>query len=835
MNYNGMDIGEVAKKLSENFGEKIEYRLNSPHTTITQLLTDSRNIFNPEDTLFFAINTIGGNDGHNYMKFLYDKGVRNFVAEVLPEDLKLKEDLNIILVSDTVRALSEIGSWKREKAKEVVAIVGSRGKTTLKEMLFELLEPSFRISRSPRSYNSKIGVPLSLWQIQDQTDIALIEAGISRLGEMYPLAQIIDPDTVIFNNIGDSHSEGFQSMQQKADEKALIASSLKNQTLIYPFDNEFIKKAVDKYQKDKTLLRWSTINHNAELFIETSDSSNGKTKIEYVWQNRKYSMEVSFNKEYDFENFAAALAFLLKEGISHEEIKERFNRLHRINTRLNVSDGVNGCTIIKDSYTSDLSSLLPAIDFMMRRKIPSQTPTLIISDLHHEGEDVEKTYKEISGIINQSGIKKFIGIGSSMIKHRELFPQNSFFYVDTESFLENMSASDFNDEIILLKGSGEFGFERIYEVLEIKKHETVMEINLDSILKNYNYFRKHVPSQTGIIAMVKASGYGSGSYEIAKTLQDAGASYLAVAALDEGIELRRKGITMPVMVMNPRSANYKSLFRNKLEPVIYTLSMVEKLIDEAKKNDIGEYPVHIKLDTGMHRMGFEAHEIDNLIDFLYSTRNIRVTSVFSHLATADCPDMDEFTFRQLTKFEDMSNRLINGLGYPVKRHILNSAGILRFPQYHFDFVRLGIGLYGANTLPQEMEEPLAVVSTLRSVIICIREIEPDEAVGYGRRGVVNKKSRIATIPIGYADGMNRKFGNGALKVLVNGKAVPTIGNICMDATMLDVTDVACKEGDSVEIFGDNISLNSLAELLDTIPYEILTSVSPRVKRIYFRE
>lgn len=853
---------KLSEGLDTELSAKTSFYFEKPENEITTLLTDSRNLFIPSETLFFAIRTPGGNDGHKYIRELYNKGVRNFVVEEIPEELnKLKA--NFLIVDDVIKSLAEIGKTHRFFSKEIVAITGSRGKTTLKEMIFQLMEPYKKISRSPRSYNSKIGVPLSLWQISPDSEISIIEAGISKKGEMQNLADTILPDTVIFTNIGDAHSNGFESKEEKAEEKFIIARGESVKTIIYPKDNKLIDTLSKSLPKNKEIIRWSLTDSDVELFIniKSSDKINSSFKkefennspdilsqdqncknpnsknveIEYIWKEEKGKFKAILEKDYDLENIAGALAFMLKEGLNQDQIERSFKNLKRINTRLNVSDGINGCSVILDSYTSDLSSLLPAIDFMNRRKMPWQTSTLIISDLHYEGHNIADTYKEMSDIVKKTGITKVIGVGESLIKYSNLFPNGSKFFSNTSSLLETLSLSDFNDEIILLKGGGEYDFEKIHEQLEAKKHETVLEVNLDAILRNYNYFKSHVPSSTGMIAMVKAQGYGAGSYEIAKTLQDAGASYLAVAALDEGIDLRNNGIIMPIMIMNPRAANYRALFKNRLEPVIYTVSMLQKLADEAGKYGEGEYPVHIKLDTGMHRMGFEEKEIDKLLELMTHVSNIRIATIFSHLATADCLDMDQYTQLQFKRFERMSHKIINAMGYPIKRHILNSAGILRFPEYHYDFVRLGIGLYGANTLPKEIEKPLYTVSTLRTVVISVREIEGDEAVGYSRKGKIKGRTKVATIPIGYADGMNRKFGNGALKVLVNGQKVPTIGNICMDASMLDVSDIDCKEGDAVEIFGENISVQTLADTLGTIPYEILTSISPRVKRVYFRE
>lgn len=825
-----MKIKDIAKVLNDEFEGKTNLSLNSDQDEIKELVTDSRNHFKPENALFYAIRTPGGNDGHKYLSELYAKGVRNFVVEYIPEEFKNLGDSNLIVVPDSIAALAVVGSLHRNNARKILAITGSRGKTTLKEIIFQLLEPLKKISRSPRSFNSKIGVPLSLWQISPESDLAVIEAGISKKGEMKKLRETIQPDVVILTNIGEAHSLGFSSHKEKIEEKVSLSLSPKVKTFIYPYDDEALRETISQLPKDKSYISWSEKNPEANLFITKTE--NG---IDYKWHDLQGKINFNIEKDYDISNLAPALAFMLEEGFSPDIVQERFDFLHRIQTRLNVSEGINGCSVIMDSYTSDLSSLLPAIDFAKRRKMPRQTLTLVVSDVHHEGNSVDDTYREMAETVRTTGVSKFIGIGRTIGQYADLFPSGSLFYPSTETFLKKLSASDFNDELILLKGGPEFRFDDIFRLLEAKKHETVLEVNLDALLRNYNYFRSRVPSTTGIIAMVKASGYGAGSYEIAKTLQDAGAAYLAVAALDEGVDLRKNGIVMPIMVMNPRAANYRSLFNYNLEPAVYSLSMLRTLIFEAEKYGAGEYPVHLKLDTGMHRMGFLNEDLPELISLLKKESKIRVASIFSHLATADCLDMDQYTLGQLQRFEDMSSLIIQELGYEIKRHILNSAGILRFPQYHYDLVRLGIGLYGANTLPISIEKPLSVVSTLRSVIICIREIDEGEAVGYSRKGKITGKSKIATIPVGYADGINRKFGNGAIKVFVNGHYAPTIGNICMDATMIDVTGIDCQEGDSVEIFGENVSLQGLADTLDTIPYEVLTSVSPRVKRIYFRE
>lgn len=801
---------------------------------ISILLTDSRSLTYPASTLFFALRS-KGNDGHLYIENLYRRNVRNFVVTSVPESFRDNHECNFIIVDDTSAALQKSAAVHRAKFSfPLISITGSKGKTTLKEWLFQLLESDYKIVRSPRSYNSQIGVPLSLWELDNDTQLAIIEAGISQTGEMSSLQKIINPDTVIITNIGDEHSEGFESLQQKAAEKAILAKDAKK--VIFNADDELIVNALKNLNiDDNAMLGWSKTDSRAKLYVQSSQLDENSTEIRFTYCGATDSVILPFTSPHDIENAINALALMLTVDIDRNTLARRFASLNRIGTRLNVTDGVNNCSIIYDSYTSDFGSLWSALDFMNRRTTDSQSKTLILSDLKHEHISDSELYPQIAELIGKNGIERFIGIGENLSRHASFFKNNSLFFKTTEDFQRNLSTSDFNHELILIKGAPQFHFESISENLEARKHETVLEVNLDSVVKNFNYFRQHLPAGTGIVAMVKASGYGAGSYEIAKTLQDHGAAYLAVAVLDEGIDLRNAGITMPIMVMNPKVVNYKSMFAYRLEPEIYNMEMLDDVMREAEKNGISRYPVHIKIDTGMHRMGFVESELPELMRRLNSNQSITASSVFSHLATADCPDMDDYTLLQLERFGRLTSYMLEHYPRPIKRHILNSAGILRFPNHNYDMARLGIGLYGANTLPAEMEKPLNVVSTLRTVIIGIREWDKGETIGYSRKGVLTRKSRIATIPIGYADGMNRHFGNGNSRVYINGKYAPTIGNICMDACMIDVTDVPCSVGDHVEIFGSHVPVQELADTLDTIPYEILTSVSPRVKRVYYRE
>lgn len=804
-----IDLKEIATVLDSD--------LTGPDREIEILLTDSRSLTDPAKSLFFAL-CGASNDGHRYIKDLYGRGVRAFVVNYLPSEVSDMPDASWIVVPETIRALQTVGSLGRSNASQIIAITGSRGKTTLKEWLFQILSPSLDVSRSPRSYNSQIGVPLSLWGIRPGSDVAIIEAGISRMGEMASLAHCISPHTVVITNVGDAHSQGFASREEKIKEKVTLAAADSVRRVIYCADDTALEAEIMRQCRGKELVGWHRRDLPAEIF-------GAGFKDQEI-------------KDWEIENAGHAIAVAGSLGLSEAGIRKALKDLQRIGTRLNVSEGVNDCLVIHDSYTSDQSSLAPALDFMKRRIAPGSKETLIVSDLLHETGSSEDAIASMADILLTSGVRRFIGIGPGMKRGVEKLSsvvEEAEFFDSTDDFLAKLSTSDFCNETILLKGAPEFGFGRIAQLLEARTHETVLEVNLDAVVRNYNYFRSKLPAGTGLVAMVKASGYGAGSYEIARTLQDCGASYLAVAVLDEGIDLRRRGITMPVMVMNPKVVNYRQMFANRLEPEVFSMAMLLDVVKEAEKYGVNDYPIHIKLDTGMHRMGFVEEELPEVMRILNSTDSVRIASAFSHLATADCLDMDDYTLLQLQRFDRFTGYMLSESKRPFLRHVLNSAGILRFPEFHYDMARLGIGLYGVNTLPSDIEQPLSVVSTLRTVIIAIREWKKGESIGYGRRSILERDSRVATIPIGYADGMNRHFGRGNISVKINGKDAPTIGNICMDACMIDVTGIDCREGDVVEIFGPSASVDRLSDLLDTIPYEILTSVSPRVKRVYYRE
>ena len=823
MNYTISRIAEILRLPQPSY----------PLSTISTLLTDSRSLTYPAESLFFALRT-RNNDGHRYIPELYTRGVRNFVVENIPMGMRNMPEVNFLVVSDVVKALQTIGRHHRSLfSAPVIGITGSRGKTTIKEWLYQLLQPDYNIVRSPRSYNSQIGVPLSVWEMNYETTLGIFEAGISLTDEMAALQSVIRPNLGIITNITDEHRSGFDSLHTKCAEKVTLLRDC--DCVIYNADNALISETIQSTSMPAQEIAWSLRDSDRPLFISKIEKHPTTTTIEYSYLQSDFSIEIPFTSNTDIENAIHCLAAMHYLRRSPEVIRQRMAALTPVGTRLNVIEGVNDCMLIYDSYTSDFHSLTPALDFMARRATADRTSTVILSDVTHEDMESQQLYRAIAHLLRMKKINRFIGIGTEIMRHSRYFDVNASFYESTDEFISSVSTSDFDHELILIKGANHFGFDRLCEMLEARQHETVLEVNLDAVIHNYNCFRAQLKPETGIVCMLKASGYGAGSYELAKSLQSHGAAYIAVAVLDEGVDLRKAGITMPIMVLNPKVVNYKMLFSYRLEPEIYSFEILEEIIREAEKYGISEYPVHIKLDTGMHRLGFLEKDIPELVATLSSQDFVVPRSVFSHLATADCLDMDDYTMSQFEYFKRCCDKLQEGFDFHIPRHILNSTGITRFPEHQYDMVRLGICLYGIPTLSDGSQDNLRPVSSLRTVIISIKEWDEGETIGYSRRGVLTRRSRIATIPVGYADGIDRHLGNGRADVLINNHRCPTIGNICMDVCMVDVTDVPCNVGDAVEIFGNGISVCELAERLDTIPYEILTSVSSRVKRVYYRE
>ena len=821
----------------ENVLEVTGGRIIDEDTIVSQLLTDSRSLTAPQETVFFALRT-PNDDGHNYIPDLYDKGVRNFVVAsdyFAPPECKAA---NYIAVESPLDALQSLAMFHRRRFRElpVIGITGSRGKTTVKEWLYQLLKDDYRIVRSPRSYNSQIGVPLSLWEIDNNTDLAIIEAGISTTGEMDNLQAMIRPTIGIITNLGSEHNDGFASMQQKAQEKAKILFNC--DCIVYCADDPLVTHTIAPLVESDVALvtSWSRNHSEAPLQVDSTDRSERETTLHYTYNDEPGQVTIPFTADRDLDNAITCLAVLLHLDIDRDTIASRMAALTPVGTRLNVIEGVNNCTVIVDSYTSDYYSLTPALNFMTRRA-GNRPCTVILSDLATESYSGDELYIRVSELLKTKRVNRLIGIGKDMCRYNQYFNDlpHARFFNDTQEFISDVARGDFEDETILIKGDPSFGFSQIIDLLEAKQHLTVMEVDLNALSHNFKFFKSLIKPSTKTIGMVKASGYGAGSYEIAKTLQDCGCDYLAVAVHDEGVDLRKASITMPIIVLNPNGVNYKAMFQYRLEPELYSLEMAHDLIKEGRKYGVQHFPVHIKIDSGMHRLGFTQEQLPELIDLLKEQDVITPASVFTHLSVADEPAQDEYTLMQFDYFDTCSEMLQQAFGHQLMRHMLNSSGTVRFPERQYEMVRIGIGLYGIRTLFDGSEEALMPVSALRSVIISIKEWPAGTTIGYGRHGVLERDSRIATVNIGYADGFDRHFGNGRVSMWVGGKLCPTVGNVCMDAVMIDVTGAPCKVGDTVEIFGEHVPIEQLSEARGTIPYEILTSVSPRVKRVYYRE
>lgn len=810
--------------------------LKRPDDTVSQLLTDSRSLTTPTETLFFAIKT-KNNDGHHYIAQLYEQGVRNFVVQSLDAVPPTLRGANFLVVPNTLEALQSIATFHRRRFRiPVIGITGSRGKTTVKEWLYQLLKDDYHIVRSPRSFNSQIGVPLSLWDIDLNTNLAIIEAGISTTGEMANLQAMIRPTIGVITNIGDEHNEGFASMAEKAQEKAKILNNC--ECIVYCADDPLVTSTIKPLLDVDVALEiaWSRSDAHRTLYVDGVKSTAEATTIGYQYNGVPHKLTLPFTSSRDIENAISCLAVMLYLNVQPEVIAARMAHLTPVGTRLNVIGGVNNCTVIVDGYTSDYYSLTPATDFVTRRSNPSQNITVILSDLMTETFSDDELYIRVSEHLKSKRVSRLIGIGPDLCRHRRYFSNiNATFFESTKSFLDNMSQSDFDNETILIKGAPQFEFEQIVDLLEARQHQTVEDIDLNALAGNFKFFKSLIEPTTKTVGMVKASGYGTGSYEIAKTLQDMGADYLAVAVQDEGVDLRKAGISMPIIVLNPSVVNYKAMFMYRLEPEVYSIEEARELVKEGRKYGAKNFPVHIKIDTGMHRLGFIKEQLPELIELLRSQDTIKPSSVFSHLCVADEPSQDEYTMKQFDYFDECSDLLQDAFDYHITRHILNTTGVVRFPERQYDMVRIGIGLYGIKTVADGAEDALRPVASLHSVIISIKEWPAGTTIGYGRHGILKRQSRIATVTIGYADGFDRHFGNGHTSLWVNGTLCPTVGNVCMDAVMIDVTDADCQVGDHVEIYGDHIPIERLSDVRDTIPYEILTSISPRVKRVYYRD
>ena len=781
------------------------HRVGTADTHIDWLLTDSRSLVFPEQTLFFAIRT-QKNDGHRYVAELYRRGVRAFVVSELPSSPEV--DANYLVVPSPLKALQRLAERHRENFDiPVIGITGSNGKTIVKEWLYQLLSPDFNITRSPRSWNSQIGVPLSVWRLTEQTQLGIFEAGISEPGEMAALESIIQPTIGVLTHLGSAHDENFADRREKCMEKLRLFRHA--HVLIYNASDEMISECIAASGFKGETIGWDFSDERLEL----QDAASR-------------------------ENVCHCIAVCRYLGLSEDVINERIAHLEPVAMRLEVKEGRQGCTLITDTCNSDLGSLEIALDFMRRRPESSgRRRTLILSDIKQTGLSVTELYHQVAELMQQYEVDEFIGIGNevtsgTMCLSDELRPQQLHLFDNVIQFLASALPQELSDRVILIKGSRQARFDRLADALTQKVHETILEVNLSAIVSNLNYYRSFMRPETRMVCMVKASAYGAGAIEVAKTLQDQGVDYLAVAVADEGVELRRAGITGNVMIMNPEMSSFRTLFEYQLEPEVYSFRLLDALIHAAEREGITGFPIHLKLDTGMHRLGFDPHkDLPELIERLHNQKALIPRSVFSHFVGSDSENFDAFSKHQWELFCEATATLQAAFPYPILRHICNSAGIEHFPERHCDMVRLGLGLYGVH--PMGLDSPLTPISTLKTTILQIHDVPKEETVGYSRKGHLTRDSRIAALPIGYADGLNRHLGCGHGYCLVNGQRAPYIGNICMDVCMIDVTDIECHEGDTAVIFGPELPPTILADIIDTIPYEILTGVSPRVKRVYY--
>ena len=833
---------------------------------VKDILFDSRLLIDAENTLFFALYS-GRNDGHKYIAELYEKGVKSFVISrdfienyVETRLIASLPNAVFIVVNDTLSALQTLAAHHRAQFDiPVVGITGSNGKTVVKEWLYEILSPSMSVCRSPKSYNSQIGVPLSVWQMNSSHKIALFEAGISRPGEMGKLREIIKPTIGVFTNIGPAHGKNFANIQQKIEEKIKLFecrdAARHDLTLVYCKDNYDIANIVEEHRIKG--FAWSKTDKNADLFVSeiyndtcTDVINRVSTRIIGCFRGNQIEITIPFIDDASIENAINCWCVALLLGLPNEIIAERMAHLEAVEMRMELKAGVRNCLIINDSYNNDRNALAIALDFMNAQHHDNKV--LILSDILQSELKEEDLYKNVAQLIENKGVDTFIGIGSALsssfrpseasgeISDNRISLNNrikTYFYTSTSDFLANHPMKMFENQIVLLKGARSFEFERIMKVLQQKSHETVLEINLDNLVKNLNYYRGKLNKDTKMMVMVKAFAYGSGNYEVSNVLAFHHVDYLTVAYADEGVDLRNKGIKLPIMVMTPETNTFDTIILNNLEPDIYSFRCLSQLddainqLDTELKEPVG---IHIKVDTGMHRLGFLPEDIDALIERVKANPKLRIKSVFSHFATSDMPEEDDFVMHQINQFELMSQRIVSAFPYKIMRHLLNTAGITRFTEYQYDMVRLGIGVYGVAVCNEDRGK-LHNVMSLKTTIKQIKEYGPGETIGYGRHGKITKPSRIAVIPIGYADGLRRQLGNGKACFWVNGKPAPIIGNICMDLTMIDVTGIDCQEDDTAVLFDDNHPIEIIADACDTIPYEIMTRISQRVKRIYVKE
>jgi len=807
-------LAEIAQVLSAEWSPTDESVL------IEDLIFDSRKISNPAQSLFFALK--GKKDGHLFIEDAYRAGVRNFVTDK-QNRYQLPSKARCLAVDDVQSALQALAQYHREHFSiPVIAITGSNGKTVVKEWLNQLLSPDYTIVRSPKSYNSQIGVALSLWQIRPRHNLAIIEAGISKPGEMERLRQMIQPTRGILTNIGPAHDSNFASREEKTIEKLRLFAN--TDSLV--FSPSYVPDAL--LPNVPARFTWD-LNLPADLKLSGQRRVSRGTLLTAQYKGEELSLTIPFYDHAAIENAVSCWAMLLSMGYRQEVVAERMARLSSVEMRLELKKGIDNCSIIDDSYSFDLASLEIALNFLKQQN-QHHEKILILSDVP-EAEGAEKnTYQQLAGRIKNAGISRLIGIGPRLSEYRTLFPENSLFFPDTYTFLRALPDISCSNATILLKGARSFAFETISKRLTLKTHDTALHINLNALEHNLKYYQSRLADGTKLMVMVKAFSYGSGSFEVANVLQFNKVDYLAVAYGDEGIALRKSGITLPIMVMSPDIHDFEALIEHNLEPEIFTVEHLKSLLAVLKSRSVTRFPIHLKIETGMHRLGIEERDYVTLLHLLKDENSIQVKSVFSHFAAADESRHDAFTREQIHRLKAFTEKLNDQLPYTFLTHISNTAGIDRWPEARFDMVRLGIGLYGIGASNRHLLEPAA---SLVTTISQIKEVSGNDTVGYGRKGRISGGGTIAVVRVGYADGYNRRLGNGVGQMMVGGTLVPTVGEICMDMCMIDVSGLPVEVGDEVIVFGESPRIEELAERVGTIPYEIMTGISQRVKRIYY--
>lgn len=801
-------------------------------SSICYLLIDSRKLVFPSATLFFAIKSSTG-DGHDYIQELYQSGVRNYVVSVLPE-VDSYPEASFFVVPDVVRALQQLAAHHRSQFHyPVIGITGSNGKTIVKEWLNYLLHNKYNIIRSPRSFNSQLGVPLSVWGMSSENDLAIFEAGISRQGEMLALHQILQPSIGLITNIGEAHNDGFLSIADKLKEKLSLFVGL--DVLVYCKDHALIDTQVEDALKNKTLKNiytWSRTNNSANVFLYKVEHHHRSTSLFVRVGQKELYFVIPFIDDVAIENTMHCFTMASYLGVA-DDVIEFMQDLPPLSMRLEMVDGQLGSRIINDSYNADLSGLLSALDFMGLQN-PSWGRSVILSDVSGINKDADKVYAYLASYLKSKHVKKLYGVGSVIQQFEKCFIEKNidcYFYKDTDELIRSVHVSAFRDELILIKGARHFQFERIGALLENKKHRTRLEVDLSAIAQNLHQYKSALQPNTKLMVMVKAFSYGAGSFEIANLLQYSHVDYIAVAYADEGVELRRAGIRLPIMIMNTEEESFSSLVAHNLEPELYSTAISNAFAHYLSNEGISHYPVHVKLDTGMHRLGFEETDLHSFFDQPSIRQLMHVKSVFTHFVASENPIQDELTKRQLALFNRLCSSLQRQLGYDFIRHAANTSAIRRHPAAQLDMVRLGIGLYGID--PSNDDTALLEAIALKTTIAQIRKVKQGETVGYGGKTILHRDSLIATIRIGYADGYPRSLGNGKGTVMINSHLVSTVGSVCMDMTMLDITDYPeISLNDEVLVFGHGKSIVQLAKEAGTIPYEIMTGITQRVPRVY---